>query len=87
MIRDAEGRIARLFMACGTRLATDRGRTVLLHAARPATVEVVYGEGTLALAGEALAGLRVRAPGVGTEGITVNGKATSAAEAGIVLLP
>ncbi|MBN2583437.1 MAG: DUF4962 domain-containing protein [Planctomycetes bacterium] len=84
--RDASGRLARVFMAQGTRLSDDSGRTAILQAAQPTTVEAVYGDGTLALTGEGLAGLRVRAPGVSPEHVTVNGK-VMAADAGIVLLP
>lgn len=84
---DEAGRVVRVFMAHGTRLAKDGGRTVLLESPQPVTVEAVCGDGTLALAGEHLVGLRVRAPGVGSDGLTVNGSKIAPADAGIVLLP
>jgi hypothetical protein len=85
--RNKAGRVTNLFMAHGTRLADDDGRRVWLQAERPTTVEVAYGEGTLSLTGDGLAGLKVHAPGVDPARITVNGKTLSAAEAGLTLLP
>ncbi len=85
--RDARGRLSRVFMACGTRLSEDGGRTALLEAAQPTTVEAVYGDGTLTLTGQHLQGLRIHAAGVAPDRVTVNGKLGAAGEVGVVLVP
>ena len=84
--RDGAGKLARAFMAQGTSLATDDGKSILLEAPRPVTVAAIFGDGKLSLAGEGLAGLRVRAPGVKPQGVTLNGQPLPA-DAGIELAP
>ena len=81
--RSSDGKLQRVLLGQGRRLADGGGRRVLVQASEDvSTIEVEYRGSSLALSGKTASGLRIFAPGVDLKQITLNGQPVRVSQSG-----